>query len=182
MRHNSAAIWSLNSRRRKFQKLGLPKSSVSIIALRSPQLLRRWYRSPKGHRSRKQLVGRLGCALLAMLQNSTDFPCSHGIREVQIFEPKPVHFEPVGLKGGYPCQPSIFRGQPRIPRGVDPLRRPGHGSLLPAIGTVEIDVAKIHYGIWYVPTISQSSRPAPNNLLRMWPVWKRVNVSRPRRR
>jgi hypothetical protein len=65
---------------------------------------------------------------------------------------------------------------------VDPLRRPGHGSLLPAIGTVEIDVAKIHYGVWDVPTISQSSRPAPNNLLRMWPVWKRVNVSRPRRR
>jgi hypothetical protein len=33
-----------------------------------------------------------------------------------------------------------------------------------------------------VPTISQSSQPAPNNLLRMWPVWKRVNVPRPRRR
>ncbi|MGA3343004.1 MAG: hypothetical protein ABSD11_21040 [Methylocella sp.] len=28
-----------------------------------------------------------------------------------------------------------------------------------------------------MPTISQSSRPAPNNLLRMWPVSKRVNVS-----
>jgi hypothetical protein len=130
-----------------------------------------------------------------MLQDSTDFPCSHGIREFQIFKPKPVHFEPVGLKGGYRCQPSIVRGQPRIPRGADPLRRPGHGSLLPAkyrnalpwltrtkpqlqFGTIgAVDVAKIHHGVWYVPTISQSSRPAPNNLLRMWPVSKRVNVS-----
>ena len=64
-----------------------------------PQLFWPWYRSPKGHRSRKQLAGRLGCALLAMLQDFTDFPCSHGIGEFQIFEPKPVNFKPVGLKG-----------------------------------------------------------------------------------
>ena len=30
-----------------------------------------------------------------MLQDFTDFPCSHGIREVQIFEPKPVHLATV---------------------------------------------------------------------------------------
>ena len=89
-----------------------------------PQLLWPWYRLPKGHRSRKQLVGRLGCALLAMLQDSTDFPCSHRIGEFQIFEPKPVHFEPVGLMGGHRGQPCIFRGQPRIPRGADPLGVP----------------------------------------------------------
>src|SRR5208283_919839 len=89
-----------------------------------PWLLRPWFRLPKEHRSRKQLAGRLGCALLAMLQDSTDFPCSHGIREVQIFEPKPVHIEPMRLKGGY-------RGQPCISRGAYPLGRPGHGFLLP---------------------------------------------------
>jgi hypothetical protein len=90
----------------------------------TPQLLRPWYRSSKGHRSRKQLVGRLGCALLGMLQNSTDFPCSHGIREFQIFEPKPVHFEPVRIEGGH-------RGPPCIPRGEDRLRRADHGFLQP---------------------------------------------------
>jgi hypothetical protein len=127
-----------------------------------PLLLRPGYRSPKGHRRRKQLVGRLGCAF-AMLQDSTDFPCSHGIREFQIFEPKPVHFKPVRLKGGYRGPPCIPRRQPCIPRGADPLRRFGHGSLLLAkyrnalpwltrtkpqlqctmIGAVEIDVAQI---------------------------------------
>ncbi len=33
----------------------------------------------------------------------------------------------------------------------------------------------VEYGM--CATISQSNRPAPNDLLRMWPVSKRVNVS-----
>ena len=52
------------------------------------------------------------------------FPRSHGIREGQIFEPKPIHFEPIHLKGGH-------RGQPCIPRGEDPLRGPDNAPSSP---------------------------------------------------
>ncbi len=84
---------------------------ASFISRRHiPQLLRP-YRSPKGHRSRKQLVRHLGCALLGMLQDSTDFPCSPAIPEFQIFEPKFVHFEPVRLKSGHHGQLCISRSE-----------------------------------------------------------------------
>ena len=46
------------------------------------------------------------------------------------------------------------------------------------IGAVEIDVEQIHHRVWYVRHNSQSSRPTSIDLLRMWPVSKRVNVSR----
>jgi len=46
------------------------------------------------------------------------------------------------------------------------------------IGAVEIDVAQIHHRVWYVRHNSQSSWPTSIDLLRMWPVSKRVNVSR----